>query len=154
MAIKKCEKCKEYYGKKNKFCTKCGYKNDTVEKEINIKLIAGLLTIGIIIALFFGVKYFFSPQSSNTIDNSTYKQLSYNYAREYVKNRLKSPSSATFPSLFNRQGHITKVTNTEYRINSWVESQNSFGAKIKTRFTCQINIKNGVVSLTYLKIYD
>jgi hypothetical protein len=154
MDIKKCENCGEYYGKKNENCTKCGFKNNEIEIETNIKLVAGLITIGIFIALFFGIKSFFSQEFSNSDNSSTYKQLSYNYAEKYVKQKLKSPSSAKFPSLFERQDHISRISDTEYKINSWVESQNSFGAMIKTRFSCTIKIKNDVVSISDLKIYE
>lgn len=154
MAIKKCESCGEYYGKKNEYCPKCGFKNNEVKKEANIKLIAGLITICLAVVLLFGIKSYFSQESTNSIDNSTYKQLSYNYAEKYVKNKLKSPSSAKFPSLFERQNHISKISDTEYKINSWFESQNSFGTMIRTRFSCTIKIKNDVVSISNLNIYE
>jgi len=52
-----------------------------------------------------------------------------------VKDRLKSPSSAKFPGIFDGQkDHITKLGNQKYQIISYVDSQNSFGAMIRAQF--------------------
>ncbi|MDA3781036.1 MAG: hypothetical protein PF487_12565 [Bacteroidales bacterium] len=160
MAITKCEKCEHYYGKKKEKCPKCGFANNDIEPKSNIKLIAGLITAAIFIGLFFGVKSMFTSDSDgNNVTNSyndsrTNKQLAYNYAMDFVKERLKSPSSAEFPSLFDRQKHITELSSTVYVINSWVESQNSFGAMIKTKFSCRIKISNDAVSISDLKLLE
>jgi len=160
MAITKCKKCEHFYGKKKEKCPKCGLANNDIEPESNIKLIAGLITVAIFIGLIFGVKSLFTFDSdSNDVTNSynnssTNKQLAYNYAMDYVKQKLKSPSSAEFPSLFDRQEHITELSSTEYQINSWVESQNSFGAMIKTNFSCLIKIANEKVSIFDLNILE
>jgi len=58
-------------------------------------------------------------------------------AQMFVENRilglLKSPSTAKFPSIWKWK--MTKISGQTYRISSYVDAQNSFGAMIRTRFS-------------------
>lgn len=69
---------------------------------------------------------------------------------EEVKKSLKSPASAVFCN-------IEELTITDnygvYVVNGWVDSQNSYGAMIRTNVTLKMMIENGVlVSKTNLAI--
>lgn len=75
---------------------------------------------------------------SNSSSSNTDKFLAYSYAEEFVKKRLKSPSTAEFPRTFEKDKHITELSNQTYQINSWVDSQNGFGAMIRSKFSCKI----------------
>lgn len=58
------------------------------------------------------------------------------YCEHAVKQRLFSPSSADF-----QLGHSTKVIslgNDKYRLRSFVDSQNAFGAQVRTHFVCEV----------------
>jgi hypothetical protein len=54
-----------------------------------------------------------------------------------VRARLKSPVGAEFQA--PRRAAITELDNGNYRINSYVDAQNSFGAKIRTPYTCLVS---------------
>jgi len=71
--------------------------------------------------------------------------LAYNFAKDFIKGRLKSPSTAEFPGTFEKKNHVTDLGNGEYRINSWVDSQNGFGAMIRSRQSCKIIFNGGNV---------
>lgn len=73
--------------------------------------------------------------SDNNEQNSKITALT--AAQEEVKARLKSPSSADFPW---GSDCVTKISDNTYVINSYVDSQNSFGAMLRTNFTCQITL--------------
>jgi hypothetical protein len=60
--------------------------------------------------------------------------LAYSMMEDFVKNNLKSPSTAEFPGIFEKKSHITVLEEQTYKINSYVDSQNSFGAVIRTHF--------------------
>jgi hypothetical protein len=75
---------------------------------------------------------------SNDSSSKANKFLAYNYAEDFVKQRLKSPSTAKFPGTSEKDKHITELGNNQYQINSWVDSQNSFGAIIRSKFSCKI----------------
>ncbi len=94
--------------------------------------LASILTIFTFIFLAYG-----SDNESSSSDNSK-KLLAYNYAEDFVKQRLKSPSTAEFPGLFEKADHIIELGTNEFQINSWVDSQNGFGAMIRSYFSCKI----------------
>ncbi|BDB52112.1 hypothetical protein [Flavobacterium ammonificans] len=75
--------------------------------------------------------------SKNKEQNSKITALT--AAQEEVKSRLKSPSSANFPWGIDC---VTKISDNTYVINSYVDSQNSFGAMLRTNFTCQITLND------------
>jgi len=63
------------------------------------------------------------------------------YAQIEVESLLKSPSSADFPACSSMS--ITQGKGLEYDVNSYVEAQNSFGAQIRTEFTCSVKLTDG-----------
>jgi hypothetical protein len=54
-----------------------------------------------------------------------------------VRARLKAPAGAEFQS--SRQAAITELDNGNYKISSYVDAQNSFGAKLRTPYTCLVS---------------
>ena len=71
----------------------------------------------------------------------------YSYAKDFITPKLKSPSSASFASYGEQSNHVTYMGNNEYRINSYVDSQNSFGATIRTKFSCDIKVVGDKVQM-------
>lgn len=64
----------------------------------------------------------------------------FDVCREFVKDRLKAPGSASFRNYFDDDGEV-RVTGSgdgPYTVRSTVDSENSFGAKIRTGFTCTV----------------
>jgi hypothetical protein len=58
-------------------------------------------------------------------------------AMEYiVKARLKAPATAKFPGYTTEREQIKYLGNNTYSATSWVDSQNSFGALLRKKFTC------------------
>lgn len=112
-----------------------------------------LLHISSILAIFAFIFIAFGSDDDNSSSSAdTNKMLAYNYAEDFVKQRLKSPSTAEFPGLFEKADHITELGNEEYRINSWVDSQNGFGAIIRSKFSCKIIFKDDIVRVVDLVI--
>ena len=79
-------------------------------------------------------------------DNSTPEQkaqktcedgiLSYSYARDFIKQNLKSPSTAEFPS-FTEVNH-KYLGNCTHNITGDVNAQNSFGAMLRNKFNVTV----------------
>lgn len=63
-------------------------------------------------------------------DNST---MAYIMMQDFVKDRLKSPASAKFAEMYDSDCAILKL-GFEYTISSFVDSQNTFGAMMRTYF--------------------
>lgn len=57
-------------------------------------------------------------------------------AEMFVKNQLKSPSTADFP--FFNANRIEYAGNCTHKINSYVDSQNAFGAIVRTQYYLEI----------------
>lgn len=60
-------------------------------------------------------------------------------AKNYITSALKAPSTADFP-WFDWQ--VKKVEDNKYFVKSYVDSENSFGAKIRTNFVCEVSVTN------------
>ena len=62
-------------------------------------------------------------------------------ANKFVENRLKAPSTADFASHSNST--ITEISNGRFRVRSYVDAENSFGAKVRTNFTAVVEHQGG-----------
>jgi hypothetical protein len=59
------------------------------------------------------------------------------YCQVAVKERLVSPGSARFPIVSDTQ--ITQTGDT-FRVLGWVDSQNGFGAMLRSNYDCTVEI--------------
>lgn len=65
--------------------------------------------------------------------------MAYIMMESFVKQRLKAPGDAEFPGVFDGiEQHVTSLGDQQYRINSYVDAQNSFGAKLRVSFVGEI----------------
>jgi hypothetical protein len=58
-------------------------------------------------------------------------------AKDVVIQNLKSPSTAKF-GWQNPEEIVTDLENRTFRVKAWVDSQNSFGATVRTKFVCDL----------------
>lgn len=57
-------------------------------------------------------------------------------AQGFVESRLKSPSTADFP--WYQEEKIHYLGNDSYRVSSYVDAENSFGATMRSNYTCTV----------------
>lgn len=74
------------------------------------------------------------------------------YMQLFVEEHLKSPQTADFP--FGGYQHVKDLGGGRYEVNSHVDSQNSFGAQIRTRFKGEIRKGHGEWYLESLNFDD
>jgi len=91
-----------------------------------------------------------SPQSSGSQSDSLPrdKQILYiDYATDLIKTKLKSPSTASFPSiLFNLSAYkVEPQGGGSYKVSGYVDAQNGFGAKIRSYWIAELTIHDGHV---------
>ena len=67
-----------------------------------------------------------------------------------VKEKLKSPSTANFPSYST--WNVSKSGNT-YSVSSYVDAENGFGAEIRTYFSVDVTVKDGMLSYSNFQAY-
>ncbi len=134
MALKKCKECGKEVSSKAKNCPNCGA---PIKKQISTG--SGCLII-ILFVLFIGWIFssiFDTPSSTDW--RSENNSIAANVMMEkFVKERLRSPSTSKFPGALERSDHVQYLGNQKYKINSWVDSQNAFGATIRTHFSGEI----------------
>ncbi len=87
-----------------------------------------------------------SGNNSVNIDNQI--DGAWVYMQSFVEDRLKSPKSADFP--FAGARGVTSLGQGRYKVQSYVDSQNSFGANIRTNFEGVIVRGDGSWQLEYL----
>lgn len=83
----------------------------------------------------------------STSDTSYDKKLeAWVMTQEFVEDKLKSPGTANYGGIFDGQhtdNVVTDLGNDRYLVRAWVDSQNSFGATLRTYFVCELKHDDG-----------
>lgn len=108
-------------------CPKCGAENSNIQQSKN-NLWHTFLIIGFIIIIMIGVV---GCSSKTDIKITVWIE-----AQDTVKEHLKAPSTADFPADYEK--YITDNGDGTYKIKAYVDSENSFGAKIRSNFSLTI----------------
>ena len=111
-------------------------KAETEDVTLLRKKFKNLMVVGFILFAVSGIAILVEelkpdPDAWKTRDNSS---MAYAMMQGFVKEHLVSPSSAKFEWITEPQCVIVKE-GFDYNIRSWVDSQNAFGAMIRTRFS-------------------
>ncbi len=61
----------------------------------------------------------------------------YVMTQQFVEERLKAPGSAEWPGVSYRDA-VTHLGDQRYRTSTYVDSQNSFGAMLRTHFVAEV----------------
>lgn len=77
------------------------------------------------------------PPSEDKTDRAP---MAFVQCQNFVKEKLISPSTADFP-FFDH--YKKKIQGQMYRVQSYVDSQNAFGAKIRNKWDCKIQYIKG-----------
>lgn len=98
-------------------------------------------------------EYNYSHSHSNS--NSKYsedetKLMIKMYVEDVIKEKLKSPSTAKFPSLSSWS--IYESSYNTYSVNSYVDAENEFGAEIRTYFSLTVTTDNGMMNYSDLQV--
>lgn len=128
----KCPHCKEEVNVK---ATKCPHCQGKIYRwTTGSKIVAGFLSVLILLIIILSN----SGGSSSTTET---KKVGHDNtevcveAQMQLKNYLKSPSTAKFPSCSTFS--ITKSENETYTVSSYVDSQNGFGSMIRSNWTLE-----------------
>lgn len=71
------------------------------------------------------------------------RHLALSMAQDFVKAQLLAPGSAKWPGMFESADHTVILRNNRYRVRSWVDSHNGFGALIRTHYTAVLKNTDG-----------
>lgn len=148
MALIKCKECGKEISSTIKNCPHCGYRIESDSDQVFNKI--GQISKIIIISVFSMIFLWAFCTGDNEKKGSSIAQKLYplysNVKQEVLKD-LKSPSTATFAE-FEEIKYKDNGDDT-YIIQSYVDSQNSFGATIRTNFRCTVTEYGVVENLVF-----
>lgn len=104
----------------------------------------GLLMILGILAIYFGAKWLLTPDprtaEEKTIDQYCEPVSAFFASHSFVKDRLKAPATAKFASNRDSQSGAKKVTQCTFLVYGLVDSENSFGANVRSRYSMKLEL--------------
>lgn len=104
----------------------------------------GLIVIGsILFSVFTSVACPSQTSKGSPTPEAPSETMAFIQCKDFVKARLKSPGSADFPWADFK---YAKRGPASFTIQSYVDSQNSFGALIRTNWVCRVTHKRGEVA--------
>jgi len=155
MGLINCPECEKQVSDSAPSCPHCGYQliKDEKPEYVFPKKRRKISSLGwafmiIVVILIIGFLKDCGSDSGDTDNKTKYYSGhdAYLEAQSFVKKQLKSPSTAEFPYYNKVENNVKYLGTNKYKIESWVDSQNSFGATIRTNFSCTIIfIGNGQV---------
>lgn len=84
--------------------------------------------------------HFSSPQPVITLSDEMVSHpaevQAYAACKIFVTERLKAPATAQFPEFEDVSWSPVQARDGRYKIQAWVDAQNSFGALLREKFTC------------------
>ena len=127
----KCKKCKKKFPITMDKCLHCGASAPRWPKivaSISLILIVGMIVLSV-----------FDSDDSNDTKKANSNAVvardeigAYVYMKQIVEGKLKAPKSADFASY--NDSFVRYLGSDRYKVKSYVDSQNSFGALIRTHF--------------------
>lgn len=119
-------------------------------KNKNKDLGKGCLMIIVLIIIFSFAIGFGTGNGNGNGDEGIRKSEAYVQVQFAVEDRLKSPGSASFP-LGRAEEQTTQLDETTFRVRSYVDSENAYGAEIRTQFEAEVEKRDEQWYLNYLK---
>lgn len=149
-----CPGCSRVVSKKADICPHCGYSIKNWRRKDLIRLLSCLVAImTVLLVLCLGL---FGepinkplPVSKNERDDIDAFVMS----QSFVEQRLIAPATAKFPYIGDAY-EVTKLDSVTWLVDSYVDSQNGFGAFIRTRYVAKLMyMGNGQWKLMNIKVY-
>ena len=130
-----CPECSKMISDKADICPHCGY---SLKKARDDKATG----LGCMVFLVLAVALYFYIGSGNSTSDTQRKEREPNditafvMSQTFVKKNLVSPSSAKFP--YSDEANIVQIDKVTWRVASYVDSQNKFGAMLRTRYQAKL----------------
>jgi len=142
---KVCLYCAETIKKQAIRCCHCGadltpQTTTPGQSQLIFQLLAGVLkvAVGLILLVLLANIFLWPDKMPETKTDPAPRNLkieAYTVCGQFVQERLKAPSSADFP--WYSEEYVS-VRGETYWVSSYVDSQNSFGAKIRSHYICEV----------------
>lgn len=135
MALTACKECRQQISSKATSCPHCGA---PVKRSFGC---GTLFVVAIVTVVVFAVIGAFSNSDRKVTESGQTEGVIYRVATRLVADRLKAPSTAKFPSFYDDgAATFTSFGNSRYKIKSYVDSKNGFGAQVRTQWTATVSV--------------
>lgn len=142
MTLLDCPDCEKKVSDAVTYCPHCGYKFSLGEitklkKQQNQNKVISFIVVGIVLFFLFRLCSGgdTTPESKIAWDQKDNSLNAWTHSIMYAEKNLKSPSSAKFPMGYK---DYVQRNGTTYTISAYVDSENSFGAMIRTHFNATL----------------
>lgn len=132
MAKQLCPFCSKLISPEEKTCPKCNRSLSPGWAAAQEKKTSRQMKIVFVVILIFAGSWLYSYFRSSDPDPCGGSWDAYFISEQFVKKRLRAPSTASFAGY--NSSTVTKLSCKRWRVWSYVDAQNGFGAKIRTRY--------------------
>lgn len=159
MALIECPECGKQISENAEACPNCGnpMKSKSSIKDIDAQfdskkkepkkygclgsllIVGGVFIFGLMLMSVFNTG---SSSSSSYTPPAHDKSMAWQMTQDFVEKRLSSPSTAEFPWSSDPDVDITQ-NGTTYNVQGYVDSENGFGAQIRTNFEAELRYDGG-----------
>jgi hypothetical protein len=104
------------------------------------------LAIFVVVALIGGVIYLLNGgrfDSTSTAPEAPDSISAFVMCKQFVTDRLKAPATAVFPTYGDGGTQTQQLSTVQFRAHAFVDSQNGFGANVRTQYTCTVTSTGG-----------
>lgn len=139
MALINCPECNKEVSNKADACPNCGNPINISapgKRSLNLKTNSGCLNAFLVLVaalIIYLVLPDFGANSSVNNQPKHDKAMAWQITQKFVKEKIKSPSTAVFPKYYDIESSILKENRT-YTITTYVDAENSFGANLRQNF--------------------
>lgn len=104
---------------------------------MKLKYIASLLAFIIFIILALG------SEEKTPEEKCADTTMAFVMSQDFVKRRLKSPSSAEFPYATSEGVNVIYLGDCKHKVYAYVDAVNSFGAKLRSKYYVELQNEKG-----------
>ena len=112
-------------------------KDPKAEQTKGAKILSGIIFIVILLIPILWIRSCMNVPSEPHVYT---KMDALRFSENFIEERLKSPTTAKFISTFDIaiDERVKQLDDSTFLVNSWVDSQNGFGAMIRTKYSCKM----------------
>lgn len=106
------------------------------EKESTVKkILTGIIIVGI-----FAFAFSTCSDEESKFDPQDFAEKAHVISQQFVSDNLKAPATADYPLTCNNTFYLKDST---FMVKACVDSQNEFGAKVRSDYECKLKYKGG-----------